>query len=619
MEKSLADTLKERISKARNSVKIASAWIRGDILEDLLSVVCEGVSVEVIVRVSQKEDLDITDLRVFRAVRKCGGRIYINPKLHAKMVIVDDSWAVVGSANLTYSGVVGNIEAVVEVLQEEEIGRLADLFEEIKRSSTELYPDAVGVVISSEISTVRALLLEDLEEQSLVKLPTSDGFLVCRVSNISARGIDISLLERREWHKDWMISLVRAISQEKGDFMLAELKVLCHYRTVKGQREGQFGIPLRAVAVGTQVLPFAKKDEEIAEVFRINMSGYLMDVGVRVGKLYGTEVDVFMDLTKVVSMHMAVLGTTGSGKTTFVRRVIENIPHNYVQVIVMDLFGEYYQKLQIPRENIIHVKIPYTLFPIDAYDVKTMLRSYGVDIQERSSEERRFLAGVRKFLKPDLSLLGYREKSLEEILLLEAGGLQLSVMEFMEMAKRDLGEEALKNQRDVWRSLYEGIRSHAPVVVFDLSDLLHLDSRLNIVGLLLKELFLLSRENGKKRVVVLEEAHHFAPERSVSEPPAGRENLAFIMTKRIALEGRKLGIGLVAVTQRPANISKYILSQLNTQAVFRLITRNDLEAVSILLGEEGGDLLRLLPLLRPGTLYLNGLAVPFGMLLQIEL
>jgi DNA helicase HerA-like ATPase len=91
------------------------------------------------------------------------------------------------------------------------------------------------------------------------------------------------------------------------------------------------------------------------------------------------------------------------------------------------------------------------------------------------------------------------------------------------------------------------------------------------------------------------------------------------MAKRIALEGRKFGVGLIAITQRPANISKYILSQLNTQAVFRLITKNDLVAVSVFFGEGQMELLRLLPSLRPGTLFLSGIAVPFSMLVSIEL
>ncbi len=120
-----------------------------------------------------------------------------------------------------------------------------------------------------------------------------------------------------------------------------------------------------------------------------------------------------------------------------------------------------------------------------------------------------------------------------------------------------------------------------------------------------------------KRLVVLEEAHNFAPERGATDVPTGKENFAINMTKRVALEGRKSGIGLVAVSQRPANLSKYVLSQLNTQAIFRLITQNDINAVSQFFEYPSEDQLRLLPTLKPGHLF--RIAVPFSMLVEIEL
>jgi DNA helicase HerA-like ATPase len=152
-----------------------------------------------------------------------------------------------------------------------------------------------------------------------------------------------------------------------------------------------------------------------------------------------------------------------------------------------------------------------------------------------------------------------------------------------------------------------------------LSDLADPESRLNIVGLIMKEIFLSSMKDGRRRIVVLEEAHNFAPERGAIDIPTGKENIALQMTKRIALEGRKFSVGLIAITQRPANLNKYILSQMNTQAIFRLVSKNDLDAVSVFFGERDWGFLNLLPLLRPGALYLSGLAVPFGMLLEIEL
>ncbi|MDQ7081723.1 MAG: ATP-binding protein [Aquificota bacterium] len=102
------------------------------------------------------------------------------------------------------------------------------------------------------------------------------------------------------------------------------------------------------------------------------------------------------------------------------------------------------------------------------------------------------------------------------------------------------------------------------------------------------------------------------------EVQSGRENLAYTGIRRVALEGRKFRLGLVAVTQRPASISKFILSQLNTQVIFKLITRNDLEAVSVFFEHSKEDVFRLLPSLKPGTAFITGLGVPFGFLFSME-
>ncbi|MGB9874356.1 MAG: phospholipase D-like domain-containing protein, partial [Hydrogenobacter sp.] len=112
----LIEELRRALRSAQESIKIVSAWIKGDILESLLQDIREDVKVEVFLRAGERKDMDITDFRVFKAVRSVKGKIYLNPRLHAKFLIIDDSRAFVGSANLTYAGTQeGNFEAVVEL------------------------------------------------------------------------------------------------------------------------------------------------------------------------------------------------------------------------------------------------------------------------------------------------------------------------------------------------------------------------------------------------------------------------------------------------------------------------------------------------------------------------
>jgi hypothetical protein len=73
--------------------------------------------------------------------------------------------------------------------------------------------------------------------------------------------------------------------------------------------------------------------------------------------------------------------------------------------------------------------------------------------------------------------------------------------------------------------------------------------------------------------VVLEEAHNFAP-------GTGRYGgMASYIIDQIASEGRKFGIFLLVVTQRPNKISQNVLSQCNSQIIMRLTNPEDMSAV----------------------------------------
>jgi DNA helicase HerA-like ATPase len=618
----LIDKFVREVSQVQNSLKVASPWVKGEVLEELIKALKPQVKLEVILRAGERRDLEITDYRVFKAIRDFGGEVYINPRLHAKFLIMDERKAYVGSANLTYSGTVeGNLEAMVLVEEEEKIKKLLTLWELLKGSSVKLDKNTVAVALRAYSSTeLEVLLLEDLPEESFLKVNTDKGFLVCKLRNVSTLGPDSLSLKLSSLQKDWVVALINSMAEESGRVKVGKVYVVCEYiKHREKEKESLFGVPLKTLEVGTQFVRM-EEEEELKELMGTNMSGYPMEVKVFAGKLFSVGTPAYLDLTKIATMHMAVLGTTGSGKTTFVVRLLKDIKDKgYAQVFVIDLFGEYFKKLKENEEFIDYVKFPYTLFPVGAEDIKELFKRYGFEVGERSSQERAFFGKIRRSLKPDLEKIAYSKKSLEDILLDAPADIREQAEDLLGLLSRDFGEDAVRNQRLVWERAKEVMNSKSPLVICDLSDLADPESRLNIVGLIMKEIFLSSMKDGRRRIIVLEEAHNFAPERGAIDIPTGRENIALQMTKRIALEGRKFGVGLIAITQRPANLNKYILSQMNTQAIFRLVSKNDLDAVSVFFGERDWGLLNLLPLLRPGVLYLSGLAVPFGMLLEIEL
>jgi DNA helicase HerA-like ATPase len=177
------------------------------------------------------------------------------------------------------------------------------------------------------------------------------------------------------------------------------------------------------------------------------------------------------------------------------------------------------------------------------------------------------------------------------------------------------GEGVLKNQPSEFQKTVK--EPNKRVVIFDFSQVLDTQTRLNLAGLVLKNLFF-KREKGERTITVVEEAHNFAPEKGFGDAEAGKRNLALIMLEKIASEGRKLNLGLWIIAQRPAQVNKYILSQTNTHFLFRLTDKNDLQSVETYLSDTSEGLIKKLPLLGIGECMANGLGVPFEVKLKVE-
>jgi len=111
---------------------------------------------------------------------------------------------------------------------------------------------------------------------------------------------------------------------------------------------------------------------------------------------------------------------------------------------------------------------------------------------------------------------------------------------------------------------------------------------------------------------VIEEAQNFAPEHG------SKLNPAYKYMKKIASEGRKFGVGMIVVTQRPAYVSKDILAQCNTQAIFRLINPNDIGAVKEVVEGVSEQELKNLPHYIKGQCIFTGVAINEPVVVKVK-
>lgn len=106
--------------------------------------------------------------------------------------------------------------------------------------------------------------------------------------------------------------------------------------------------------------------------------------------------------------------------------------------------------------------------------------------------------------------------------------------------------------------------------------------------------------------LICDEAHLYLP---IKDEADAVQKQALYNFERIAKEGRKYGVSLLAVSQRPADVSKTILSQCNNFVVLRLTNEKDKGVIKNLLPDSLKSTIEFLPLLDVGEALVVGDAI----------
>lgn len=368
----------------------------------------------------------------------------------------------------------------------------------------------------------------------------------------------------------WVLGQVYEIETNK-DSTIAKCGVI-GYKDDDG-RVKQLRIPFDQ---GTEVL--RAEDKFIKKVVKLETakrSAYL-------GKLDGKDIDVQLDLSKILTKHVSVLAMSGAGKSYTVGVLLEEIMDKKIPLLIIDPHGEY-SSLAIPNDD----KKDIALMPTFKIKPKGYRRNI-VEFGDITINEQCRPLKLSNDISPD-ELLHLIPGKLSNAQL----GLLYSVIKGMNKLNFDNllfsleAEEGnlkwnLINIIDYLRSLNifsENHTSFNELIQSGRASIINLkgiapEIQEIIVYKLCKDLF----EQRKKDKIppffmVIEEAHNFAPERSFGEAKSSK------ILRAIASEGRKFGLGLCAVTQRPARLDKSVISQCSTQIILKVTNPNDVKAI----------------------------------------
>ncbi len=335
---------------------------------------------------------------------------------------------------------------------------------------------------------------------------------------------------------------------------------------------------------------------------------------IRLGVLArNPDVEFSIDVNKL-GRHLAVLAVTGGGKSNTVsilaHRIVAGLGGT---MVIFDIHGEYAKmarSLAPGRALIKEPKInPYTLsfqelkklakLPDGAHVQERILRYAWRCTVDPSSQECRGPSTLTGPLSMGFldSLRAYANRS--PAAKSRADSLQ-GALNRIDDIEENYGSVLDERQfKDLTRIIEPGYLN-----IFDLSGIDEVGADA-VVSHYLRRLLEERKRYKKERegypvpiLVVIEEAHVLIPreENTLTRHWAGR----------VAREGRKFGLGLILVSQRPKNVDPDVLSQTNNKIILRIVEPTDQRYVQAASEQLSEDLMQLLPSLNPGEAVVLG-------------
>ena len=420
-----------------------------------------------------------------------------------------------------------------------------------------------------------------------------------------------------------IVGMIRAVSipipskeLENEELMIGEIEllgeiVLDSQASKRGFQRGVSFFP----ALGDEV--FLTTQGDMREIYACPGSATAC-----IGRVHQATLPAHVKINDLLGKHFAVLGTTGSGKSCAVTVILKALlsENRHARVLLLDphneysdAFGDVAQRLD-PASTF---ELPYWLFNFDELCEVILaddeLRSAQTSILAEAIVEAKlqfigfkksypisvdtpspyWMSEVQAYIQRAQGKLA-RPEPIQAYARLSSRLTRLSSdsrYSFM-FGNAAAGDNMKALLSRLFRIPVDGM----PLTITDLSGIP--SEILNVVVSVLCRLtldFALWSDRKFPILIVCEEAHRYVPRDTTLGFEPTKRTLA-----RIAREGRKYGVSLCIVTQRPSDLAPEILSECNTIFAMRMNNQEDQEFVRGAMSESGLGLLEFLPSLRAG-------------------
>ncbi len=407
-----------------------------------------------------------------------------------------------------------------------------------------------------------------LRKFDYISAPHKEGYILAQVMDIK-RYSDLKFED--------------AISVDYNDENARIKSDVSAFADVIGYRDkrGVLQVPRTPFDTGSRVI---RADEAlIRHVLGLNTN---KESGAYIGLLKGHDLPVFLNIDALVQKHICILAKTGGGKSYACGVLVEELLKKKVPMAIIDTHGEY---ISLAKQN----KDKKEQKNMQKFNVKQ--HQYSSQITEYSPHSK---ANVKHITLNGVNL---EAREIIDILSAKLSGPQIGVLyqaikELKEYKSvytiRDIIEAVNRSKSNARWNVIASLESLDSIGVFSEQgtspDELVKKGKCSIINMkgvppdvqdvvvarLTKELFD-QRKSGKipPFLLIVEEAHNYCPERGFGNAVSSN------ILRTVASEGRKFGMGLCIVSQRPAKVDKNIISQCNTNIILKVTNPNDLKAI----------------------------------------
>ena len=358
---------------------------------------------------------------------------------------------------------------------------------------------------------------------------------------------------------------------------------------------------------------------------------------ITIGKVFPTkDIRAGLYIDAMLGKHFALLGSTGTGKSTtaalILHRICEAAPKGHV--VMIDPHGEYSSAFRQTGQilDVSNLQMPYWLMNYEEH-CEVLLSSSGnerqidADILAKcllAARTKNRLAQTMGKITVD-SPIPYLLSDLSNILQHEMGRLDKATSTAPYMRIKQKLDELKADPRyqfmfsgmlvgdtmvDFISKIFRMPGRGKPISIIDVSGVPS-DITATVVAVLSRLVFdfaIWGRDEKPRPILfVCEEAHRYVP----NEKNADGSSVAKILS-RIAKEGRKYGISLGLITQRPSDLAEGVLSQCGTIISMRLNNERDQAFVKAAMPEGARGFLDSIPALRNRECIIcgEGVAIP---------